>query len=790
LTAVLLVTAAASGAAQVRAGDSLPVPRTEQAPVIDGLLDDPAWTGAAVLDQWVQTRPGDNSTPSGRTAAYITYDRDHLYIAVRAWDIRSRVRYRLHERDNIVMQGQDWVGFRIDTWNDRRRAFGFASNPIGVQGDGVEVEGSGRTEWDAEFDTEGKLLEDGWSVEFRIPFSSLRYPGRAEHRWGLMLTRTYGRENLEDSPWPKDRNLACLLCHMITLTGIRDIAPGRRVEFNPTAVGHLTSERPSHGDPFGPTDSEVEFGANIKVAASPGLTLDGTVNPDFSQIEADAGQLELNNRFALFFPERRPFFLEGADIFQTRIALSGSEEGFNVPPINLIHTRQIVDPEGGLKVSGKAGRAGIGVIAALDDYLGYTIPDSVGGLSPEELDPYYNDRAADATGRVKVDVLKDGYVGATATYWALGGKASALGSLDGRLRFGDNASVRFLGALSDTEEPDAAGPAYDRLFSALGDSGLASAAFDSLPEEFQDLDGETRNGAALQAQGEWASRHWQFGLGYLDITPGFETRLGFTPRTDFILLTGGARYIYRGTGFFRQVRPGVRIEQGYEHGDDHPFSFGARTDFRLDTGVDVDLPGATRAGTGWSRNFTRFEEIDFPDMDRAYLFVSSQVLSQLSFFGFFQGGEDLIYSDEVDEGDPLPAFSLQAHASVGLRPFPPIRVELSLAVSRIWRRSETELQESKYGESAIPRVTVRGQITRRLGLRAIGEYRLERFYARNGDLAGKRESSLLDVLVSYVIHPNQSVQLGWSQSGEGDLEDSWQWVRRGGLAKLSYVWRF
>ena len=777
-------------AAQIGIGGRIAVPRTDTPPVIDGLADDPAWQAGLVLGDWFQTKPGDNIAPAGRTVAYVLYDGQHLYVGIRAWDDRSKMRYRLHERDKIVDQGQDFVTVQLDTFDDRRRAFSLVANALGVQGDGIMVEGSGFTEWDGDFDTAGRVLDDGWSVEFRIPFSSLRYPSAAEQQWGFSLKRSYGREGMEDSPWPRDRNLACDLCQMITLTGIRDIPSSRALEVNPTLVARTSEQRPDLGQPFGTRDNGLDVGLNLKYGLGPGVTIDATANPDFSQIEADAGQLELNNRFALFFPERRPFFLEGADIFQTRFPLPGADPEYSPPPINLVYTRRIVDPVGGAKLSGKIERSGLGAIATLDDYRGYAIEDSVGGLPPDQLDLHAGSRVFDGIARGRIDVLSDGYVGATGTLRSLGDGWNWVGAVDSRLRFGGNTTFRLLAGFSGTQEQDLAGYARRELDRALRDPALVEAAFDSLPEDVKELDGEVRDGQALQAQLEYQSRHWSFGGGYLDMTSGFDTQLGFTPRTDLLLFSGFLRYNYQGTGFFKQVQPAFRLEQGYEHQEDRLFSAGQRTDFLARADMDMTLPGGTSLYFGYARNFIRFEEIDFEHLDRGYLWLSSQPLSQLNGQIFIRAGEEVIYYDVVDEGDPLPNFFVTGQASIGLRPMTMLRLDLSLNVARIWRRTETRTRESLYGESAIPRVTLRTQFTRRMGLRAIGEYRVERFYERTGGLADKREGMFLDLLLSYIIHPNQSVQAGWSQSGEGDLLTSRQWTRRGGLTKLSYIWRF
>ena len=793
IAALSLTAAPDSLPTRLEPGNVLRVPRTTTPPALDGRLDDPVWRGAALLDQWVQVKPGDNTAPVGRTEARLLYDREHLYVAVRAWDDRAKVRAVLHERDAVIRnggeeQGQDFVALRLDTFNDRRQAYSIAVNPLGLQGDGIEVEGSGFTEWDGTFDTRGTLLDDGWSVEIRIPLRSLRYPAQAEHEWGFLMTRGYGREAMEDSPVPRNRDLACSLCQAITLTGIRDIASSRAIELNPTLVTRASATRPALGEPFGATETALEVGANVKLGLTPSLTLDGTINPDFSQVEADAGQLDINNRFALFFPEKRPFFLEGANIFETRFPLPGADPGYQTPPINLVYTRQIVDPLGGAKLSGQAGRTSLGLIAALDDYAGYAFDDPIGGIAPGALDPFGGERPLSLVARAQVDVLSDGFLGLTGTRRSVAGSHSQLGALDARLRFGGNLQVRALLAHSDALEADVAGPVRERLGKALSGQAL-TAALDSVPEEALDLDGESRRGTGLQLQAEWSGRNWEFGAGVLDITPGFETRLGFTPRSDQILYSGFVRHLYRGTGFVKVFSPTFRLEQGYEHASDRLLSHGARTDFTARGNLDMALPAATDVSVGYSRLFIRYEDTDFDDLDRGYVYVSTRPIRQLSGYVFVRMGEEVIYEDVVDEGPPLPNNFLALDASLGIRPVPSLRLDVSFSGSRIWRRTAAVSRESLYAESAIPRLVLRWQLTPRLGVRGIGEYRIERFYTRKGTVADRAEGLFADVLASYIVHPNQSIQVGWGQAGEGELFAPRQWTRRGGLVKLSYVWR-
>ena len=152
----------APAAAQPR---ELAVPRTTHRPVIDGVLDDAAWTSAATLGDWVQSTPADNGKPHGSTTAYLTYDQDALYIGIRAKDEPGKIRYRLHERDNVVMQSQDYVSIQLDPTNVRQRAFLMTVNPIGIQGDGLTVEGTGFEEWDAIYDASGKVSSDEYVIE-------------------------------------------------------------------------------------------------------------------------------------------------------------------------------------------------------------------------------------------------------------------------------------------------------------------------------------------------------------------------------------------------------------------------------------------------------------------------------------------------------------------------------------------------------------------------------------------------------------------------------------------------
>jgi len=767
----------------------LAIPRATQRPSIDGVLDDTAWRGAALLEHWVQTRPGDNVTPAGPTVAYLTYDANALYLAVRAGDAAGKTRGRLHERDGVAMQGQDFITVLIDTFNDRRRAFSIYLNPLGIQGDGIQIEGGGFSEWDGLFDSRGRMSPEGYVIELAIPFKSLRFPAGAEQRWGFAIVRHYGRDGMEDTPWKRNRDLSCDLCQMITLTGIRGIGANRNLELNPALVSRISSQRPELASPFAPSTTGTQLGLNGKIGLTSGLTLDATWNPDFSQIEADAGQLELNNRLALFFPEKRPFFLESTDILESRVSLPGQFADFNPAPMNLVYTRRVVEPDAGAKLTGKLGRLRVGAIAALDAAHDYEFASAIGGLSPAQLDPFDGDRARVGVARGKLDVLADGFIGGTLTARRFADGHQFTGAVDTRLRFGAGTTVHLLAAHSESRDPTLYRRVSGRLASTLGSGSALDAALDSLPAEARDQDGAARRGNGIQAQIEYASRHWNLGAGYADLTDHFETALGFTPRTDLALFGAKLEFLGRSGGFLQEIRPAVRVQNGYAHQRDRLFSLGEHTDFILSPSLDLRIAGPTDLSVGYTRAFLRFDGLDFPGLDRWYFAGNSQALGQLGLDIFIRGGEEIIFEDEVDAGPPLPDSFLQGSLNTALRPLSPLRMELGVAGARIWRRTATVQRESKYAESVIPRLKTTLQLSQRLGLRAIGEFRYERFYHTTGALAKQRQTLSADVLATYLIHPGQSLQLGWSQLSEGDLDNPLRSTRRGGIAKLSYLWR-
>ena len=302
------------------------IPLVEAAPVIDGRLDDAAWQRAAVLKDFVQITPGDNVAPLKPTEVMLTYDAKTLYIAFYCHEDPDKVRSSLSRRE-AYFGTDDYVVFYLDTFNDKRRAFVFVLNPLGIQGDGIFTEGRGE-DYSVElvWESKGQLTEDGYTIEVAIPFKSLRYEAGEGKIWNAHFFRRIQHANRALDSWmPNDRNNSSSLRQAGQLTGLVGIDTEHNLEINPSLTISETGQnvRAAYfGEIFstpGLVDNGrfinrpvvVDPGINIKYGITPTVTLDFAANPDFAQVEADSPVITANLRFPIFFPERRPFFLEG-----------------------------------------------------------------------------------------------------------------------------------------------------------------------------------------------------------------------------------------------------------------------------------------------------------------------------------------------------------------------------------------------------------------------------------------------------------------------------------------------
>jgi hypothetical protein len=420
----LAVTAAPSSAAPAATG-ALTVPRLDRAPVIDGRLAEGEWDASVEFALEHQIQPGDNVAPSEATRVRIGYDTTHLYLAIHAQDSDpGAVRARVGRRDAVY--ADDYVSIYLDTFDDRRRAYIFYVNPLGIQADGIITGGTvaetaqvADLTWDGLFHSNGRVVEDGYIVEVAIPFRTLRYRAAPTLTWGLHVQRWIARK-AESVHWqPISRDRSEFLVQMGTITGMSALGPARVLDVIPTLTG-ARSETPAGGttSPPGLARSEqADLGVSATYTLTPGLTVSGTLNPDFSQIEADVPQIDVNQRFALFYPETRPFFLEGGEVFRSA--------GLRT----FVNTRQIIDPDWGVKLTGKVGRQQVGVLAASDRAPGLQVTDTG--------QPGHRQNALFLIGRVRRDLGESSRAGLflTRRHWA--GTDNTVAAVDGEVRFRD-----------------------------------------------------------------------------------------------------------------------------------------------------------------------------------------------------------------------------------------------------------------------------------------------------------------------------------------------------------------
>ncbi|HEX8144950.1 MAG TPA: DUF5916 domain-containing protein [Pyrinomonadaceae bacterium] len=418
------------------------VPLFAKPPVIDGRLDDEAWKGAVVLRDFYQVQPGDNLAPSKPTIVYLGYDSKFLYVAYHAYDERDKVRATIAKRDAIF--DDDYVGLFFDTFNDKRKAYEMNFNPLGVQADGIMTsDGNEDFSVDMVVESKGAVVEDGYVVEVAIPFKSLRYEAGKDKLWGVHFYRRIKRFNNELDMWmPLSRDISSWLAQTGHITGLEGLSTERTLEVIPSVTlsetGKMTRSIPravrlantSLVDPgrFVNEPIKLDPGVTVKYGITPTVTLDFAVNPDFAQVEADQTVVTANQRFPIFFEEKRPFFLEGIDIFRTQILA--------------VHTRTIVDPDIAAKLTGKLGRNSFGLLLASDN--------APGNFSEEEIqDPEFT--SDDLIGknayvgvlRLKRDVGRENSIGFLATTYNFIRKHNQLGGFDGRFKLNKTTTFDF-----------------------------------------------------------------------------------------------------------------------------------------------------------------------------------------------------------------------------------------------------------------------------------------------------------------------------------------------------------
>ena len=550
--------------------------RTETRPNIDGRIDDEVWRNAASITDFVQQAPLDGADATEATEIRLAYDSQNLYLAVHAhYGDPGQMRANRVDRDQANQD--DLITLYFDTFLDQQRSYVFDVNGYGVQGDGiVNSTGGGRgggrgrrggggggsrprqgipapdRSWDALFESAGQIVGDGFTAEIAIPFKSLRYPqldDTTPHRWGFQVVRSIKSKDDEADVWsPISRDEFGFMTQMGVLEGMTNLSTSRNLEFLPTFTGIQFGSLDSTTGGF-PEDAKAEGGLDVKYGITSNLTATFTFNPDFSQIESDVAQIDVNQRFPLFFPELRPFFLEGQEIFQF------------TSPHRWVNSRTIVDPRFGAKLTGKLGDLTLGFLAA---------DDEAPGNLDDRSDPAYGQTAQVFIARARYDLYAQSHIGALVTDREfMDGYSRAVG-VDGQWRLGQASRFNVI-------------------------------AFQTMN---RDIEGRETSGYAWGTFFQRNGRNFRFssfnGSDHEDLATG----VGFISRTNAIRSNSNASYRWWPEGWLINWGPRVRYLRLYDHDL-------ILEDETVETGLDFTFARSVTAGAGVERSMERFAGIDF-----------------------------------------------------------------------------------------------------------------------------------------------------------------------------------
>jgi hypothetical protein len=752
------------GAAQAPADETftpqikptLVISRAAGAIRIDGSLDDPGWQDAARANGFCEHSPGDQTKPPVDSEAWATYDDENFYVALIAYDDPSAVRVSLCDRDAIFQD--DYFGLMFDTYGDLAWAYEMFVNPLGLQGD-LRMDHSGEEDiaFDLVWDSRGRVTDRGYQVEIAIPFSSLRFPDREEQVWRFNFWRDHQRDVRRRYTWSAtNRDEACWMCQWGTLRGIRGIRPRTNIDLIASAVGQLATTRTPPYDPgahFAEQDPEGELSLNARYGLSSSSSTELAINPDFSQIESDVGQIDVNTTFALYYPERRPFFQEGSDLYQTLL--------------DVIHTRSIVDPQVAAKLTGTFGRTSLLYLAARDGNTPILIPGEEGSYQASAQDI----RSFSNILRVRRTLLEDSHVGLTLTdrrfLEGVTGSGTLL-SLDSFLRFLADYNCDVQAIVTYTREPDDTLITCDNGYCPTFDEGRHTVAFD----------GESFAGYGLFAGVERHTRHWNTSTSYLELSPTFRADNGF-------ITENGYRRVLFYSGL--QFSPNRRWLSQWTAGFDALRFWTTTGEFKRDyisPGIQGVFPGQTSVELELTHSRESFAGQRFDNLLAGKLSMNSRPMGGLGFDVEIERSRTILRSFF----NPHLANALEVSVAASIRPLS----RLLLEPQAFYYRLDERHGGPNIFEGTIWRGRMSFQFSRACAARFVAQY-------DNVD-----EQLDLEPLLTYRINPftifylgAASRQMKYPTGTWGDeecpfcglAETRWKPTDRQYFAKVQYLWR-
>lgn len=521
------------------------IPRINSSKIsIDADLSEPVWQQAKQVDMNNITFPEENQTAKVKTKAYLFEDGDTLYVGFIAEDPNpEKIRAYLRDRDSNNIWNDDLIGIKLDTYGDHKLAYQFWINAYGVQVDSIEnvVTGNESTAWDAIWDSSGRITDKGYVVEIALPLRILNFNDQLDKQnWNVELVRFYPRETRQRiSNMTIDPNNNCLVCQMGPLSGFAGAKQGKNIAVVPSLTLGTNQVRDVDATSTSDwhSDSDSDIGLDIKWGITPDISLNATLNPDFSQIEADVAQLSINNTFSLFFPEKRAFFLDNADYFAT--------------PLQLVYTRNISDPDYGARLTGRVKEHSFGLFVANDTATTLFVPGNLGSTVA-----VLDEESTNTAMRYRYDPSKNLSIGLSGTFRTNDEYHNYVGALDIKYKVteSDDLSAQILH--SETEYPQ-------DLYKRFLDEEANAACDEVINCQYNERvlrtkkDGEFSDQAYVLRYSH-NERDWNFSTSYAGYGEDFRADLGFTPIIDWNKFVIGGNRIWRGdqNDWWKRIRVG------------------------------------------------------------------------------------------------------------------------------------------------------------------------------------------------------------------------------------------
>ena len=711
---------------------SLDVHRTAGEIKVDGWLNDPGWQGAGKVDHFVESAPGDQIKPPVRTLAMLTYDNDYLYVGMVGFTDPTEVRASLCERDQTP--GDDNLGIFIDTYGDAAWAYMFYVNAYGVQYDAIWSSSYGTdTQYDLVWESAGKVTDSGFQVEMAIPFASLRFPNETAQEWRVEFHRYHEREVTYELTWcAYDRDESCWPCQWGEVTGIENVAPGKGIEIIPALVGYQSGRSTTIPRGDGMTDSlgwnnldpDGELSLSSKYAIGSSATAEVAFNPDFSQVEADADQIDVNSPTALSFPEKRPFFQEGRDLFQSLY--------------EVVYTRSINDPAVAAKVTFRKGSTSVGYLGAYDEHSpviipfeDFSTPDLPGGKSTSNiLSARHTFSDNSQLGLLMTDRRLDG-----------GGAGTAL-SLDGMIRPTKSLKWSWQAVATHTEEPDDTAftaPAYLDRFDDDTATDLNNQLFDG--EHTAGYDGETFWGHGLISLLDLETRNFYLSTRLSEMSPTFRLDNGFETRNNRRQASVYSFYTFRfDKGLLRSITPQIFPVRIWN-------ADGTVKEENIDFNLSTDLRKAQIGGcTDYTVGSELYQGIQFNRVWSFHQCLSMVPSKVLAFGGNINFGDQVAYGWR--------ALGRETRFGLWCDLMPHDRVQIENNYTHVKSKHSETSQELYSGFIARSRISV--QFNRELSLRFVVQYNE---FARAWDF---------DPLITYKLNPFTLFYFGTTYDYEKD----------------------